>query len=59
VHELEARYQKRTEILMPDETSDGGFELMRIIANLGGVVLGGLVVLIEATIIVGLDWRSS
>jgi hypothetical protein len=45
-----------TEVLMPDETSDGGFELMRIIVNLGGVVLvGGLVVLIVATIIVGLD----
>jgi hypothetical protein len=24
---------------MPDETSDGGFELMRLIVNLGGVVL--------------------
>lgn len=41
---------------MPDETSDGGFEPMRIIVNLGGVVLvGGLVVLIVATIIAGLD----
>jgi hypothetical protein len=41
---------------MTDETSDGGFEPMRIIVNLGGVVLvGGLVVLIVATIIAGLD----
>jgi hypothetical protein len=40
---------------MPDETSNGGFELMRIIINLGGIVLaGGLVALIVATIVYGL-----
>jgi hypothetical protein len=40
---------------MPDETSDGGFELMRIIINLGAIVLaGGLVALVAATIIAGL-----
>jgi hypothetical protein len=41
---------------MPDEISDGGFELMRIIVHLGGVVLvGGLVVLVVATIVAGFD----
>jgi hypothetical protein len=40
---------------MPDEISDSGFELMRIIINLGAIVLaGGLVALIVATIISGL-----
>jgi hypothetical protein len=39
---------------MPDETRDGGFELMRIIINLGAIVVaGGLVALIVATIISG------
>ena len=43
---------------MPDETSDGGLDLMRIIVNLGGVMLvGGLVVLVVATILVGLGYR--
>lgn len=40
---------------MPDKTSNGGFELMRIIINLGAIVLaGGLVALIVATIVSGL-----
>jgi hypothetical protein len=39
---------------MPDKTSNGGFELMRIIVNLGALVLGvGIVVLIVATIVSG------
>ena len=39
---------------MPDKTSDGGFEPMRIIINLGAIVLvGGLVALIVATIVSG------
>ena len=39
---------------MPGDTGDGGFEPMRIIVNLGAIVLvGGLVVLIVATIISG------
>ena len=39
---------------MPDRTRDGGFELTRIIINLGALVLaGGLVALIVATIISG------
>jgi hypothetical protein len=39
---------------MPDKTSNGGFELMRIIINLGAVVVaGGLVALIVATIVSG------
>ncbi len=40
---------------MPDKTSNGVFELMRIIINLGAmVVAGGLVALIVATIAYGL-----
>jgi hypothetical protein len=39
---------------MPDETSDGGLEIMRIIVNLGALGLGaGIVALIVATIISG------
>jgi hypothetical protein len=39
---------------MPDETSDGGFGLMRIIVNLGAIGLGvGIVALIVATIVSG------
>ena len=37
---------------MPDETSDGGFGSVRIIANLGGPGVG-LVALIVATIVSG------
>lgn len=40
---------------MPDKASNGVFELMRIIINLGAmVVAGGLVALIVATIVYGL-----
>ena len=39
---------------MPDETRDGGFELMRIIVNLGALGLGvGIVALIVATVVSG------
>lgn len=39
---------------MPDETSDGRADLMRVIINLGGLVLAaGVVALIVATIVAG------
>jgi hypothetical protein len=42
------------EELMPDKTSNGGPDLMRVIINLGGVVLAtGIVALIVATIVSG------
>jgi hypothetical protein len=41
---------------MPDKTTSGGPDFMRVIVNLGGVVLAaGLVVLVVATIVAGLD----
>ncbi len=40
---------------MPDKTSDGGFEPLRIIINVGAIVVaGGLGALIAATIVYGL-----
>jgi hypothetical protein len=40
---------------MPEETSEGGFELMRIIINLGAIGVGaGIVALIVATIVSGI-----
>jgi hypothetical protein len=39
---------------MPDETNDGGFDLMRVIINLGALGVGaGIVALIVATIVSG------
>ena len=39
---------------MPEETHDGGFELMRLIINLGALGLSaGIVALIVATIVSG------